>query len=40
MKILFGLTIIVLIAVSFVADYKWKQWVKSNKQNHNPDRDH
>jgi hypothetical protein len=34
MKILFALTIIALIAVSFIADYKWKQWIKSRNQNH------
>ena len=34
MKLLFGLTIVILIAVSFIADYKWKQWIKSRERNH------
>ena len=36
MKILFGLTVLILVAVSFYADYKWKQWIARRKQ----ERDH
>jgi hypothetical protein len=32
MKLLFGLTVLILVAVSFVADYKWKQWIAARKQ--------
>jgi len=32
MKLLFGLIVLLLIAVSLVADYKWKQWIKSREQ--------
>jgi hypothetical protein len=46
MKLLFGLTILVLIAVSFIADYQWKKWIAARKQdrdreeynNHGPSR--
>jgi hypothetical protein len=32
MKLLFVLTILALIAASFYADYKWKQWIAARKQ--------
>lgn len=32
MKLLFLITIFVLIAASFLADYKWKQWIKNREQ--------
>jgi len=37
MKLLFGLTILVLIAVSFIADYKWKQWIAARKRDRDSD---
>ncbi len=40
MKLLFGLTILVLIAVSIVADYKWKQWIAARKQDREQDAFH
>jgi len=39
MKFLFILTILVLIALSFYADYKWKQWVEARKQARDMDQD-
>jgi len=39
MKLLFGLTIVILIAVSFIADHKWKQWIKSREQSRDRDPD-
>ena len=36
MKLLFGLFVLVLVALSLLADYKWKQWVKTREQ----ERDH
>ena len=34
MKLLFALAILILIALSFFADYKWKQWIAARKQEH------
>jgi len=39
MKLLFGITILVLVAVSFIADYKWKQWIKTRQQSREQDHD-
>jgi len=39
MKLLFIFTILVLIAVSLYADYKWKQWVETRKQARSLDQD-
>ncbi len=36
MKLLFALAVLLLIAVSLVADYKWKQWMATRRQ----ERDH
>ncbi len=36
MKLLLALAIVLLIALSFLADYKWKKWIAARKQ----DRDH
>jgi hypothetical protein len=32
MKLLFGFVVLLLVAVSLLADYKWKQWIKSREQ--------
>ncbi len=32
MKLLFGLTILLLIAASLLADYQWKKWIAARKQ--------
>jgi hypothetical protein len=32
MNFFFGAVLVVLIGVSFIADYKWRQWVKSRDQ--------
>jgi hypothetical protein len=32
MNVFFGISLVVLIGVSFIADYKWRQWVKSRDQ--------
>ena len=31
MKILFGLIVLFLVAISLFADYKWKQWIAARK---------
>ena len=36
MKLIIGLVALFLVALSFVADYKWKQWIAARKQ----ERDH
>ena len=36
MKIFLGIVVIVLMAVSFIADYKWRKWMAERKR----DRDH
>jgi len=32
MKFTIGIVAIILIALSFFADYKWKQWIAARKQ--------
>jgi hypothetical protein len=32
MKILIGLLAILLVAGSFIADYKWRQWIVARKR--------
>ena len=39
MKFLFVLTIAVLIAVTLYADYRWKQWMKANREARDRERD-
>ncbi len=36
MKLLFGLIVLLLIALSFLADYKWKQWIAARKRDREP----
>jgi hypothetical protein len=36
MKLIIGLVALFLVALSFAADYKWKQWIAARKQ----ERDH
>ncbi len=36
MKIAIGIVVLVLVALSFIVDYKWKQWIAARKQ----ERDH
>jgi hypothetical protein len=38
MKLLFGLTILILIAVSLYADRLWKRWIKVNREARDRDR--
>jgi hypothetical protein len=33
MKLLLGLFALFLVALSVLADYKWKQWIAARKQN-------
>jgi hypothetical protein len=40
MKLLFGLTILLLIAASIVADYQWKKWIAARKQDRDRDQHH
>lgn len=37
MKLLFGLTILLLIAASLLADYQWKKWIAARKQDRDRD---
>jgi hypothetical protein len=37
MKLFFGLIMLFLVAVSFIADYKWKQWIKARRQSREQD---
>jgi hypothetical protein len=39
MKLLLVLGILLLIAISFLADYKWKRWMAARKQEHESSRD-
>jgi hypothetical protein len=32
MKLILGLIALALVAVSLIADYKWKQWIAARKQ--------
>lgn len=35
MKLFLGIAVLVFIALSFFADYKWKRWLAARKQEHN-----
>jgi hypothetical protein len=37
MKLVLGIAALVLIALSLIADYKWKQWVAARKQERDSD---
>jgi hypothetical protein len=32
MKLFFGILVIVLVAASFIADYKWRKWVADRRR--------
>ncbi len=34
MKIIVGLVVFLLIALSILADYKWKQWMAARRREH------
>jgi hypothetical protein len=34
MKIILGITVLIFLALSCFADYKWKQWMAARKQDH------
>jgi hypothetical protein len=34
MKLLLAIAVILVIALSVFADYKWKQWIAARKQDH------
>jgi hypothetical protein len=40
MKLLLGLIALALLAVSLIADYKWKQWIAARKQDRAQDHNH
>ena len=40
MKLLLALGILLLIVISFLADYKWKRWIAARKQEHENSPDH
>ena len=33
MKFLLGILAVILVAVSFFADYKWRQWMAARRRN-------
>jgi hypothetical protein len=37
MKVLFGIAVLVLLVLSVLADYKWKQWVAARKRERDAD---
>jgi hypothetical protein len=37
MKLLLGILVLVLVAVSLVADYKWRQWMAARKRERDAD---
>jgi hypothetical protein len=37
MKLLFGLIALALLAVTLIADHKWKQWIAARKQERTSD---
>jgi hypothetical protein len=39
MKVIFGIAVLVLLVLSLVADYKWKQWVAARKRERDADAD-
>jgi hypothetical protein len=39
MKLILGLVALFLVAVSLIADYKWKQWIAARKQDRNQNRE-
>ncbi len=39
MKLLFGIAVLVLLVLSVLADYKWKQWVAARKRERDADPD-
>jgi hypothetical protein len=39
MKVLFGIAVLVLLVLSVLADYKWKQWVAARKRERDVDPD-
>jgi hypothetical protein len=38
MKLILGLAIAFLIAISLIADYKWRRWIASRKEDQDHDR--
>jgi hypothetical protein len=39
MKLLLGIAAVVLILLSFAADYRWKRWIAERKREREPSRD-
>jgi hypothetical protein len=39
MKLLFAVAVLVLVALSVVADYKWRQWIAARKRERDNDPD-
>lgn len=35
MKLLLGILAVILVAASFIADYKWRQWMAARKAQQN-----
>lgn len=38
MKLLLAILALIVFALSFVADYKWRQWMAKRRADHNADR--
>ena len=36
MKLLLAIVVLVVFALSFVADYKWRPWMATRRAGHNP----
>ena len=38
MKIFLAILVVLVVAGSLLADYKWRQWMGARRREHNPDR--
>ncbi len=39
MKLLFGIALLILVALSVLADYKWRQWMAARERERDADPD-
>jgi len=40
MKFVLAIVVLIAFALSFVADYKWRQWMAKRRPNHDPEQSH
>jgi len=40
MKLILAILVLIVFAVSFVADYKWRQWMAKRRAEHNDPKHH